>query len=257
VENIHPTAIIDKKAELADNVMVGPFTVIEGDVIIDSGTRIDSHVHIADGARIAKNCHIHHGSVISTLPQDLKFKNEKTFLEIGDNTEIREYTTLNRGTSHRGKSKVGKDCYLMAYAHVAHDCFIGDNCIIANAVQLAGHVTIEDWVIIGGVTPIHQFCQIGQHAFIGGGLRVIKDVPPYILAADSPLSYKGVNVIGLRRRGFKGDTIRNLQRCYRYLYRSHLNTSQAVEKIKSDLNDIPEIKSILEFIEKSERGIIK
>ena len=257
MENIHPTAIIDKKAELADNVMVGPFTVIEGDVIIDSGTRIDSHVHIADGARIAKNCHIHHGSVISTLPQDLKFKNEKTFLEIGDNTEIREYTTLNRGTSHRGKSKVGKDCYLMAYAHVAHDCFIGDNCIIANAVQLAGHVTIEDWVIIGGVTPIHQFCQIGQHAFIGGGLRVIKDVPPYILAADSPLSYKGVNVIGLRRRGFKGDTIRNLQRCYRYLYRSHLNTSQAVEKIKSDLNDIPEIKSILEFIEKSERGIIK
>ncbi len=257
MENIHPTAIIDKKAELADDVMVGPFTVIDGDVIIDSGTRIDSHVYVADGARIAKNCHIHHGSVVSTLPQDLKFKNEKTLFEIGDNTVLREYTTLNRGTSYRGKSRIGKNCFLMAYAHVAHDCFVGDNCILSNGVQLGGHVSVEDWVIIGGVTPVHQFCKIGQHAFIGGAFRVIKDVPPYILAADSPLSYKGVNIIGLRRRGFKSDTIKSLQLCYRYLYRSNLNTSQAVEKIKSDFKELPEIKNIIEFIEKSERGIIK
>jgi len=257
VSNIHPSAVIDKKAGLADDVTIGPFTVIEGDVTIDSGSRIDSHVYIADGARIGKNCHIHHGSVISTLPQDLKFQNDRTFFEIGDNTEIREYTTLNRGTSHRGKSKVGKNCFLMAYSHIAHDCFVGDNCILSNAVQLGGHVTIEDWVIIGGVTPVHQFCRIGQHAFIGGALRVIKDVPPYILAADLPLTYKGINIIGLKRRGFDSDTIKNLQRCYRYLYRSHLNTSQAVEKIKSIFKDVPEIENILKFIEKSERGIIK
>lgn len=257
MSDIHPSAIIDKKAELANDVTVGPFTIIDGDVTIDSGCRIDSHVYISNGARIGKNCHIHHGSVIATVPQDIKFGNEKTLLEIGDNTEIREYTTLNRGTLHRGKSTVGKNCFLMAYTHVAHDCIVGDNCILANGVQMAGHVVIEDWVIIGGLTPIHQFCRIGQHAFIGGGLRVTKDVPPYILAADDPLSYKGINIVGLRRRGFKPDTIKNLQRCYRYLYRSHLNTSQAVEKIKSNFNDIPEIKIILEFIEKSERGIIK
>ncbi len=254
---IHPTAVIDKKAELAENVTVGPYTVINGDVTIDSNTRIDSHVLIADGARIGKDCHIHHGSVIATIPQDLKFENEKTLLEISDNTEIREYATLNRGTTYRGKSKVGKHCYLMAYTHVAHDCFIGDHCILANGVQLAGHVTIEDWVIIGGLTPIHQFCQIGQHAFIGGGLRVSQDVPPYILAADEPLTYKGVNIVGLKRRGFPKDSIKIITRCYRYLYRSHLNTSQAVEKIKEDLEESPEIKNILEFIEKSERGIIK
>ncbi|MFO7892036.1 MAG: acyl-ACP--UDP-N-acetylglucosamine O-acyltransferase [bacterium] len=257
MSDIHTSAIIDKKAELASDITVGPFTIIDGDVTIGSGSRIDSHVYISNGARIGQNCHIHHGSVIATVPQDIKFENEKTLLEIGDNTEIREYTTLNRGTSHSGKSKVGKNCFLMAYTHVAHDCFIGDNCIIANGVQLAGHVVIEDWVIIGGLTPIHQFCRIGQHAFIGGGLRVTKDVPPYILAADSPLSYKGVNIVGLRRRGFKKDTIRFLQRCYRYLYRSNFNTSQAVEKIKSNFDDIPEIKKILAFIEKSERGIIK
>jgi len=145
----------------------------------------------------------------------------------------------------------------MAYTHVAHDCFIGDNTILANGVQLAGHVIIEEWVIIGGLTPIHQFCRIGRHAFIGGGLRVTKDVPPYILAADAPLSYKGVNIVGLKRRGFKKDIIETLQRCYRYIYRSKLNTSQAVEKIKSEIEDMPEIKNVLEFIEKSERGIIK
>ena len=254
---IHPTAVIDNKAELADNITVGPFTVIDGDVKIDSGSRIDSHVYIADGARIGKKCHIHHGSVIATIPQDLKFDNEKTVLEIGDDTEIREYTTLNRGTSHRGKSKIGKHCFLMAYTHVAHDCFIGDHCILANGVQLAGHVTIEDWVIIGGLTPIHQFCRIGQHAFIGGGLRVSKDVPPYILAADSPLTYKGVNIVGLKRRDFNKESIEVITRCYRYLYRSKLNISQAVAKIKNDFEELFEIKNILEFIEKSERGIIK
>ncbi|MBN1779762.1 acyl-ACP--UDP-N-acetylglucosamine O-acyltransferase [bacterium] len=254
---IHETAIVDPKSELADDVEVGPFSIIEADVQIGPGSKIHSHVLIAGGARIGTNCEVHHAAVISTVPQDLKFTGEKTTLEIGDNTVIREFCDLNRGTKDRGKTKLGKNCFIMAYTHLAHDCFIGDNVILANSVQMAGHVTVEDYVIIGGLVPIHQFVTIGKHAFIGGGYRIPQDVPPYILAAGEPLGYKGLNVVGLRRRGFPRETINALHSCYRLIYQAKLNRSQAIEAIRSELPLIPEVESVLNFIEKSERGIIR
>jgi UDP-N-acetylglucosamine acyltransferase len=255
--DIHSTAIVDTKAELADDVIVGPFTIVEGDVVIGEGTRVDSHVLIANGARIGKQCHIHHGAVVSTVPQDLKFSGEETLLEIGDHTVIREFCDLNRGTEHRGKTKIGSHCFLMAYSHTAHDCFLGDHVIMSNGVQLAGHVTLEDWVIIGGMTAIHQFCSVGKHAFLGGGFRSVQDVPPYILAAGEPLTYKGLNAIGLKRRGFSKECIRQLRKCYRIIYRSKLNTSQAIDRIRDEMDITPEIEDVLTFIEKSERGIVR
>jgi UDP-N-acetylglucosamine acyltransferase len=256
LSGIHPTAIVNKKAELAENVSIGPYSIVEGDVHIGEGSQIGSHCLIADGARIGSHCEIHHGVVLSTKPQDLKFGGEMTTLEVGDNTVIREYCDLNRGTKHRGKTRIGRDCFLMAYSHVAHDCFVGDRVILANGVQLGGHVTLEDWVIVGGLVGIHQFCTVGQHAFIGGGYRVIKDVPPYILAGGEPLVYNGLNNVGLKRRGFSMETIASLKRCYRLIYRSGLNTTQAVERIRSEMEMTPEIQFVLEFIEKSERGLI-
>ncbi len=257
MSQIHPTAIINKKAHLADNVIVGPYSVIDGNVEIGEGSEIHSHVYVADGARIRKNCTIHHGAAISTVPQDLKFSGEDTLLEIGDHVVIREFCDLNRGTKHRGKSVIGSHSFLMAYTHVAHDCLIGENVILANGVQLAGHVTIEEWVAIGGLVAVHQFCTIGRHAFVGGGFRVTQDIPPYILAAGVPVNFKGLNIIGLKRRGFSKEVIDSLQKCYRILYRSKLNTTQAVEKIREEVDLIPEVESVLNFIAKSERGIIK
>lgn len=254
--SIHPTAIVDPKAELGENVSVGPYTIIEGDVQIGDNTTIASQVLIADGARIGSGCRIHHGAVIATLPQDLKFGGEKTTFEIGNNTTVREFCTLNRGTQMRGKSVVGSNCLLMAYTHVAHDCIVGDNVILANAVQLAGHVTVEDWAIIGGLTGVHQFCRIGRHVMVGGHFRVTKDVPPYILASEEPLRFVGLNSVGLRRRGFSEETMRALKHAYRLIYRSNLNVSQAVARIREEVELIPEVLHVLEFIEKAERGII-
>lgn len=254
--SIHPTALVDARAQLGDTVTVGPFSIIEADVVIGDGTTIASHALIANGARIGKNCKIHKGAVVATIPQDLKFGFEETTFEIGDNTTIREFCTLNRGTRERGKSVVGANCLLMAYAHVAHDCHIGDNVILANCVQVAGHVDIEDQAIIGGLTGIHQFSRIGQHAMVGGGFRVHKDVPPYILAMGEPLQYGGINSIGLRRRGFSAESMSAMKKAYRFIYRSHLNVSQAVEKIKAEMPETPEIQNILDFIDKAERGLI-
>jgi len=257
VAEVHKTAVVDKNAEIASDVKIGPFAIIEENVVIQSGSSIGSGALIAKGTRLGKNVKIHHGAVIGTIPQDLKFGGEETIFEIGDNSEVREYSVLNRGTKDREKSSIGKNCFLMAYSHVAHDCIVGDNVILANGVQLGGHVTIGDYVIIGGLTAVHQFSLIGQHAFIGGGFRVVQDVPPYVLAGGEPLSYKGLNVVGLRRRGFSTETIRTLQRCYRLLYRSKMNVSQAVEKINEELEITREVKSVLEFIEKSNRGMIR
>lgn len=254
---IHPSAIVDPKAELAENVSIGPFTIVKGDVVIDEGTQIHAHALIDQGARIGKNCTIHHGAVISSKPQDLKYKDEKTTLEIGDNTEIREYCDLNRGTDDKWKTTIGKNCFLMAYTHAAHDCIVGDNVILANGVQLAGHVTIEDWVIIGGLVAIHQFSLVGQHALIGGGFRVTQDVPPYVIAAGVPLRYKGLNKIGLGRRGFSDESIANIRKCYRILYQSKLNMSKAKAKVEAELGDVEEVQNVLQFIEKSDRGIIR
>ena len=254
---IHPTALVDPGAELADDVIIGPFTIVQNNVTIDSGTQIHSHALIASGARIGKRCIVHHGAVVSSIPQDLKFAGEETTLEIGDETVIREYCDLNRGTVDHGKTEIGKNVFLMAYVHVAHDCVVGDKVILANGVQLAGHVTIGNWVTIGGLTPVHQFCTVGEHSFVGGGYRVVQDVPPYILAASEPLTYRGPNVVGLERRGFPKENIMAIRKCYRFLYRSKLNTSQAVEKIKNEVDDFPEVRKILEFIETNHRGLIR
>ncbi len=256
-KRIHSTAIVSKKAEIAEDVEIGPYSMVKEDVIIEAGTKIHSHVLIEPRTQIGKNCQIYQGAVLGGEPQDLKFEGEKTNLRIGDNTIIREYATLSRGTKHRGETTVGNNCFLMAYAHVAHDCIIGDNVILANSVNLAGHVEIQDFAIIGGVVPVHQFVRIGVHSIIGGGFRVPMDVCPYMLAAGYPLKICGINKIGLQRRGFSPQTIELLEKANRILFRSKFNTRQALEKIRSELEMIPEVQNLLEFIEKSERGIVK
>ena len=255
--NIHPTAIIHSGAKLAEDVKVGPFTIINDEVEIGAGCEIGSHALIDSGTIIGKNCKIHHGAVLGTLPQDLKFEGEKTLLTIGEGTVIREYATLNRGTHWRGKTIVGKNCFIMIYAHVAHDCLLGDYVILANSANLAGHVEIGDWASIGGVVPVHQFVKIGAHSFIGGGFRVQMDVCPYALVGGYPLKTMGLNRIGLQRRGFSEKTIEILEKTFRILFKSNLNTTQAIEKIKIEIEPIPEVRYILDFITNSERGIIK
>jgi UDP-N-acetylglucosamine acyltransferase len=255
--NIHPTAIVHKSAELAENVIVGPYSIINQNARIDSGTEIGSHALIDAGTIIGKDCRIHHGAVIGTLPQDLKFKGEKTFVTVGDGTVIREYATINRGTEYRGKTVVGKNCFIMIYAHLAHDCLVGDRVILANSVNVGGHVEIGDWAIIGGVVPVHQFVKIGMHSIIGGGFRVQMDVCPYAMVAGYPLKTMGLNKIGLKRRGFSDATLKILEQTFNILFKSGLNTTQAVEKIKAEVESIPEVQNILDFIAASERGIIK
>jgi UDP-N-acetylglucosamine acyltransferase len=245
------------KAELSNDVEVGPLSVIEDDVVIGDGCKIQSHALIASGTRLGKNIFIGKGAVLGTKPQDLKFKNEKTYLEIGDNTVIREFATLNRGTDFSYKTTVGRNCTLMAYVHVAHDCVIGNNVILSNAVNMAGHVVIEDNVGVGGITAIHQFVRIGQHCFISGCSGIAKDVPPYILAMGIPSTYAGTNHIGLSRRGFDKEVILEIKRAYRLIYRSNLMVSDAVQKIEESLKPLPEIQNITEFVKKSERGIIR
>ncbi len=249
-------AIVSPKAQLGDNVSVGPFTIIEEDVVIGAGTCISSSVLIANGSRVGKECRIHHGAVLGTNPQDVKFHGEISTLEIGDHTTIREYTTLNRGTHARGRTTVGNHCYIMAYAHVAHDCSIGNHVILANAVNMAGHVVIEDYVVVGGLVAIHQFERIGKHAMIGGGFRATKDVPPFVLAGQEPLSFNGLNIVGLKRRNFPQQTVDLLDKVYQVIYNSSLNVTQALEKIKNEIEMTDDVRHVVEFIEKSKRGII-
>jgi len=257
VPKIDPRAVVSPEAELAEETVVGPFSIIEADVVIGRGTQIGSQVLIASGTRIGESCRIHHGAVVGTIPQDLKFEGEETTLEIGDRTVIREYATLNRGTRDRWRTRIGSDSLLMAYVHVAHDCLIGDHVVLANGVNMAGHVIIEDWASVGGLVPIHQFVRIGQHAFIGGGYRVPKDVPPYILAAGEPLRYAGLNAVGLKRRGFTEEKLRPLRRAYRLIYKSNLNVTQALAAIESEVEMTEEVRRVVEFIKASERGIIR
>jgi len=256
--NIHKTTIIHKGAQIAPDVKIGPFCNIEDDVIIESGTVVHSHVSILEGSIIGKNNIIHSGSVIGGNPQDLKFHGEKTKLIIGDNNVIREYCTLNKGTDFSDKTVIGSNCLLMAYVHVAHDCVVEDKVILANGVQLGGHSEIGYHATVGGVTPVHQFCKVGMHAFIGGGRVVLQDVPPYILATGEPVQYSGINSVGLRRRNFNQDTRTLIKKVYSLIYRSKLNTMQAINEIKERFNDKKsiEINNIIEFIENSERGII-
>ena len=253
---IHPSAIVSSKAKIGKNVIIGPFVFVDDDVCIGDGTEIMSSAVIKSGARIGKNCKIFQSAIISEIPQDLKFKGEKTTFEIGDRTTIREFCTLNRGTSDSGKSIIGKDCLLMAYSHVAHDCIVGDKTILANGVQLAGHVTVGYHVTVGGMTPVHQFCSIGDHAFIGGGHRVVQDVPPYILATGEPLKFAGINNIGLKRRGFSTEVRMNIKRAYKKIFLSKLNTTEAIQAIQSDIKLTDEVALIIDFINKSSRGLI-
>lgn len=250
-------AAIDPKAKIGANVFIGPFTTIAADVEIGDGTWIGPNVTIMDGARIGKNCRIFPGAVISAIPQDLKFEGETTTTEIGDNTTIRECCTLNRGTKDRMKTKVGSNCLLMAYVHVAHDAFIGDNCIIANSANIAGHVDIEDWVVIEGVVAIQQFVRVGQHAFVAGGSLVRKNIPPYVKAAREPLSFVGVNTIGLRRRGFSNESVAAIEDVYRTIYIHNSNISRALHAAELELPQTDEKKNILDFIQASDKGIIR
>ena len=252
-----PLAYIHSDSDIARNVVIDPFVTIEKNVIIGQGTWIGSNVTIMEGARIGENCKIFPGAVISAIPQDLKFKGEKSLTFIGDNCTIRECATINRGTSVSGKTIIGNNCLIMAYAHIAHDCIIGNNCIIVNSVALGGHVTIGDFAIIGGLSAIHQFTGIGKHAMVSGGSLVRKDVPPYVKAAREPLSFVGINSIGLRRRGFTDEKIKEIQEIFRILYQKNNNNTQAILKIETEIDASPERDEIISFIQNSGRGIMK
>lgn len=254
---IQPLAYVSPQAKIAENVVIDPFAVIHKNVEIGEGTWIGSNVVIMEGARIGKNCRIFPGAVISAIPQDLKFEGEVTSVEIGDHVTIRECVTVNRGTKDREKTTVGSHSLLMAYVHIAHDCIIGEHCILANSVQMAGHVIVGDYAIIGGSSAIHQFVKIGQHAMISGGSLVRKDVPPYTKAAREPLSYEGVNSIGLRRRGFSSEKISEIQEIYRTLFLRGYNNSQALKKIEAEMQASRERDEILDFIRESDRGVMK
>lgn len=252
-----PLAYIHPEAKIADNVVIEPFATIHKDVIIDRGTWIGSNVTIMEGARIGKNCKIFPGSVVSGIPQDLKFAGEKTTAEIGDNTIIRECVTISRGTVDKHRTIIGSNCLIMAYVHIAHDCHIHNRVILANCVQLAGHVTVDDFAIIGGSTAIHQFVKIGPQAMVAGGSLVRKDVPPYVTAAREPLGYAGINSIGLRRRGFSNDKINEIQEIYRRIYLKGMNNSKALDAIQMEMSSSKERDEIINFIRSSDRGVMK
>lgn len=254
---IQPLAYIHPQARIAENVVIDPFVTIHKDVEIGEGTWIGSNATIMDGARIGKNCRIFPGAVISAIPQDLKYKGENTHVVIGDNTTIRECVTINRGTNDRFKTEIGSNCLIMAYCHVAHDCLVGNNCIFSNNTTLAGHITIGDNVVLAGMVAIHQFVKVGSHAFVTGGSLVRKDVPPYVKAAREPLSYAGINSVGLRRRGFSEDKINEIQDIYRTLFVRNYNVSKALDIIEADFRPTQERDEILNFIQGSQRGIMK
>ena len=254
---ISPLASIHPDARICDQVEIGPFTTIGADVEVGNGSWIGPNVTIMEGARIGTDCRIFSGAVISAIPQDLKFQGESTTVEIGDRSTIRECVTINRGTKAYGKTVVGKDCLIMAYVHIAHDCIIGDHVILVNSVALAGHVEIGDYGIVSGLSAVHQFVKIGAHVMIGGGAMVRKDVPPFITAAGEPLAYAGVNSVGLKRRNFSQEDINEIQTLYRTLYQSGMNVSQAVNRIKEQYPNRPLADLILSFIEQSDRGLIR
>lgn len=252
---IHPTAIVDGEAELGQGVVVGPWALVGPRVRIGDGTEIGPRVLIERDTTVGEDCRIFNGAVLGTDPQDLKFQGENTVLEVGDRTVIREFATLNRGTSASGRTSVGSDCLLMAYVHVAHDCELGNHVILSNSVNMAGHVVIEDWVIVGGMTPIHQFVRIGAHAFVGGASRVSQDIPPYCRVAGNPSSLYGLNSVGLERRGFSPEVRASLKKAYRILFQSKLNLSQALARAEAEVQGVPEVGHLLSFIRSSERGI--
>lgn len=254
---IHNTAIISSKAEIGNNVEIGPFTIIEENVMIADNCKIGAHVTLASGTRLSKDVKIFNGAVLGTVPQDLKFSGEETTLEIGERTVIREYAFLNRGTKHSYKTAIGKDCFIMAFAHVAHDCFIGDGCIIGNGTQFAGHVTVDNYTILSGHVLIHQFTQIGSYCMVEGGAKIKRDVPPFLMIAGEPARFSGLNKVGLKRRGFFEEDIQKISDAYRIIYRTGLTTAEAIVKLDTDFPDNQYVQTVSEFLKNSKRGIVR
>lgn len=255
--NISPLAVVDPEAQLGENVTVEPFAIIKKDVVIGDNCHIYPHAIILDGSRIGKNCNVFPGAVIAGIPQDLKFKGEKTVAIIGDNTTLRECVTINRGTASKGQTVVGNNCLIMAYSHVAHDCVLKDNVIVGNATQIAGEVEIGDYAIVSGGSLVHQFTRISKHVMIQGGSRIGKDIPPYTLIGRDPIVYCGINIVGLRRRGFTNQQIFLIQDIYRTLYTRGLNNSDALKAIETEYEPCEERDLILDFIKSSQRGIVR
>src|SRR3954462_5456974 len=253
---IHPTALVSPNAELASDVEVGAYAIIGDNCTVASGCVIAPRATLERNVVLAANVRVGMGTSLGGPPQDLKYAGEETTVEIGEGTVIREYTTINRGTSQSFKTTVGRDCLLMSYVHLAHDCHIGDNVILSNVVQLAGHVTVEDRAIISGLSAAHQFVRIGRQSFIGGMSRVSKDIPPFLKAVGNPVKLYGLNTVGLQRSGMDEATIKELKRAYRLLFRSDLNVSQAMEQVQNDLEPLPEVRELVRFVEGSERGVV-
>lgn len=253
--NIHSTAIISPDAQIGADVEIGPYVIIGEGCVIGDGCVIAPRAMLERNVILAPRVKVGAGTVLGGDPQDLKYKGEPTTVEIGEGTTIREYTTINRGTTFSNKTTVGRDCFIMSYVHLGHDCHIANNVIISNSTQLAGHVVVEDFAIISGVSAAHQFVRIGAHCFVGGCSRVAQDVPPFLKAVGNPIKLYGLNSVGLQRRNFPDETVRELKRAYRLLFRSELNVSQALERARNELQPLPEVNHFLEFIEASERGV--
>ncbi|MBD3346030.1 MAG: acyl-ACP--UDP-N-acetylglucosamine O-acyltransferase [Chitinivibrionales bacterium] len=256
-KNIHETALVSPGARIGDNVQIGPYTIVEENVIIDNGCTIGPHALIGFGTRLGKNCKVFKGASLGTVPQDLKFGGEDTELIIGDNTVVREFCTLNRGTNALGKTTIGKDCLLMAYCHVAHDCVIGENVIISNNLAMAGHVTVGNYVTIGGVVAVHQFCRIGDYAFIGATSYLNMDVVPFALCAGNPPSIRSINKIGLERRGFDVERQRKVKRAYRMLFKDHPFINDAIQDLTDSFPGDDDIRQLVEFARDSSRGLVR
>ena len=254
--SISNLSVVHPDAQIGQGVVIEAFAIIEADVVIGDGCWIGPHAIVMNGARLGTNCKIFPGAVVGSIPQDMKFKGEKTTIELGNRVTVREYCTLNRGTEANGRTVIGDDCLLMAYVHVAHDCLIGKNCIFANNVTLAGHIEVGDYTVLGGFVAIHQFVKIGEHVMVGGTGKVRKDIPPYIKADREPLAYAGVNSTGLQRRGFSNEQITNIHDAYRLLFIKGLNTKQALEQIEATVPDTPEKATILSFFAANTRGIL-
>jgi UDP-N-acetylglucosamine acyltransferase len=254
---ISPLASVHPDAKIAGNVRIDAFAVVEHDTVLGEGSWIMSGAHVLAGSRLGKNCRIHQGAVVGGMPQDLKFSGEYSEVFLGDGCIVRECATINRGTKAYGKTTLGKECLVMAYAHVAHDCIIGDHVILVNNVALAGHVEIGDWTILGGLSAVHQFVKVGSHVMVGGGSLVRKDIPPFITVAREPLTFEGVNAVGLRRRGFTNARIEEIHHAYRLLYQSGFNTTQAVSEIEREVTASPERTELIKFVLASDRGIVR
>ena len=254
---ISPLASVHPDAKIAGNVRIDAFAVVEHDTVLGEGSWIMSGAHVLAGSRLGKNCRIHQGAVVGGMPQDLKFSGEYSEVFLGDGCIVRECATINRGTKAYGKTTLGKECLVMAYAHVAHDCIIGDHVILVNNVALAGHVEIGDWTILGGLSAVHQFVKVGSHVMVGGGSLVRKDIPPFITVAREPLTFEGVNAVGLRRRGFTNARIEEIHHAYSLLYQSGFNTTQAVSEIEREVTASPERTELIKFVLASDRGIVR